>query len=145
MEVSLLSIFSGLYGITNEQVRAQGLGNIRKFNKLTANTEKNYGQTAFSGEHKPNPSILTKILRYDNKDYYEQTTKPLLQQNFEVKKQQKIFDTVQQIEKHEIDLKDPFTLLDIFCKALNGKYENILEIVAQDLLKVIKVVPCKNG
>ncbi|KAA6359447.1 MAG: hypothetical protein EZS28_045026, partial [Streblomastix strix] len=42
MEVSLLSVFSGIYGITNEQIRAEGTGNIRKFNKLTANADKNY-------------------------------------------------------------------------------------------------------
>ncbi|KAA6379374.1 MAG: hypothetical protein EZS28_025099 [Streblomastix strix] len=48
MEVSLLSAFSGIYGITNEQKRVQGLGNICKFNKLTANAEKNYGKAAFS-------------------------------------------------------------------------------------------------
>ncbi|KAA6375915.1 MAG: hypothetical protein EZS28_028558, partial [Streblomastix strix] len=105
----------------------------------------NYGQTAFNGERKPNPWILTKILKYYNKDYYEQTIKPLLKQNYEVKKQQKISDTVQQIENHEIDLKDPFTLIDVSCKSLNGKYENKLELVAQDLLRIIKVIPCQNG
>ncbi|KAA6332142.1 MAG: hypothetical protein EZS28_053313, partial [Streblomastix strix] len=139
MEVSLLSIFSGLFGITNEQIRAEGMKNIREYNKLSANAEKNYGEASFNGERKPNPWILTKILRYHNKDYYESTIKPLLKQNYEVKKQQKISDTVQQIEKHEIDLKDPFTLIDVSSKALNGKYENKLELVAQDLLKVIKV------
>ncbi|KAA6396005.1 MAG: hypothetical protein EZS28_008463, partial [Streblomastix strix] len=116
MEVSLLSVFSGIYGIINEQIRAEGLGNIRKFNKLTANAEKNYGQAAFIGERKPNPWILTKILRYYNKDYYEQIIKPLLKLNYEVKKQQKISDTVQQIEVHEIDLKDTFTLIDVSSK-----------------------------
>ncbi|KAA6354317.1 MAG: hypothetical protein EZS28_050156, partial [Streblomastix strix] len=113
--------------------------------ELTANAEKNYGEASFSGERKPNPWILTKILRYHNNDYYGQTIKPLLKQNYEVKKQQKISDTVQQIEKHEIDLKDPLTVIDVSSKALNGKYENKLELVAQDLLKVIKVVSCQNG
>ncbi|KAA6351661.1 MAG: hypothetical protein EZS28_051834, partial [Streblomastix strix] len=145
MEVSLLSVFSGLYGITNEQIRAEGMRNIRQYNKLTPNAEKNYGQASFNGERKPNPWILTKILRYHNKDYYEQIFKPLLKQNYEVKKQQKISDTVQQIENHEIDLKDPFTLIDVSSKALNGKYENKLELVAQDLLRIIKVIPCQNG
>ncbi|KAA6394538.1 MAG: hypothetical protein EZS28_009935 [Streblomastix strix] len=145
MEVSLLSVFSGLYGITNEQIRAQGMDNIRKFNKLTANAEKNYGQAAFNGERKPNPWILTKILRYHNKDYYEQTIKSLLKQNYEMKNQQILSDTVQQIGKHEIYLKDEFTLIDVSSKALNGKYENKLELVAQDLLNVIKVVSCQNG
>ncbi|KAA6368121.1 MAG: hypothetical protein EZS28_036352 [Streblomastix strix] len=128
-EVSLLSVFSGLYGITNEQIIAEGMKNIRQFNKLTVNAEKNYGEASFNGECKPNPWILTKILRYHNKDYYQQTIKPLLKQNYE----------------HEIDLKDPFTLIDVSSKVLNGKYENKLEFVAQDLLKVIKVVPCQNG
>ncbi|KAA6390720.1 MAG: hypothetical protein EZS28_013752 [Streblomastix strix] len=86
MEVSLLSVFSGLYGITNEQIRAEGIKNIRQYNKLTANAEKNYGEASFSGERKPNPWILTKILRYHNKDYYGQKIKPLLKQNYEVKK-----------------------------------------------------------
>ncbi|KAA6403772.1 MAG: hypothetical protein EZS28_000710 [Streblomastix strix] len=62
MEVSLLSIFSGIYGITNEQIIAQGLSNIRNFNKLTENAEKNYVQAAFSGERKPNLWIITKII-----------------------------------------------------------------------------------
>ncbi|KAA6360967.1 MAG: hypothetical protein EZS28_043506 [Streblomastix strix] len=44
MEVFLLSIFCGLYGISNESIRAEGIGNIRKFNKLSANADKNYGQ-----------------------------------------------------------------------------------------------------
>ncbi|KAA6373628.1 MAG: hypothetical protein EZS28_030846 [Streblomastix strix] len=145
MEVSLLSVFSGLYGITNEKIRAEEIANIRQYNKLTANAEKNYRQAAFNGERKPNPCILTKVLRYHNKDYYEQSIKPLLKKYYEVKKQQKISDTVQQIEKHEIDLKDPFTLIDVSSKVLNGKFENKLELVAQDLLKVIKVVLCQNG
>ncbi|KAA6404461.1 MAG: hypothetical protein EZS28_000012 [Streblomastix strix] len=145
MEVSILSVFSGIYGITNEKIRAEGMKNIRQFIKLTPNAEKNYGEASFSGERKPNPWILTKILRHHNKDYYEQTIKPLLKQNYEVKKQQKISDTVQQIEKHEIDLKDQFTLIDVSSKALNGKYENKLELVAQDLLRIIKVIPCQNG
>ncbi|KAA6404449.1 MAG: hypothetical protein EZS28_000035 [Streblomastix strix] len=50
MEVSLLSVFSGIYGISNEQIRIEGINNIRKFNKLSANAEKNYGQAAFNGE-----------------------------------------------------------------------------------------------
>ncbi|KAA6368817.1 MAG: hypothetical protein EZS28_035656 [Streblomastix strix] len=86
MEVSLLSVSSGIFGITNEQIRAEGMKNIRQYNKLTANAEKNYGEASFSGERKRNPCILTKILRYHNKDYYEQTIKPLLKQNYEVKK-----------------------------------------------------------
>ncbi|KAA6399042.1 MAG: hypothetical protein EZS28_005433 [Streblomastix strix] len=96
------------------------LGNIRKFNKLTLNAEKNYGQASFNGERKPNPWILTKILRFHNKDYYEQTIKPLLKQNYEVKKQQKISDRVQQIENHEIDLKDPFILIDLYLAKTDG-------------------------
>ncbi|KAA6378284.1 MAG: hypothetical protein EZS28_026188 [Streblomastix strix] len=55
MKGSLLSIFCGLYGITNELIRAQGLGNICKFNKQTANADKNYGQALSNGEHKLNP------------------------------------------------------------------------------------------
>ncbi|KAA6389502.1 MAG: hypothetical protein EZS28_014971 [Streblomastix strix] len=63
MEVSLLSIFCGLYGIANESIRAEGMKNIRQFNKLNANADKNYGQTQSNGERKPNRWILTKILR----------------------------------------------------------------------------------
>ncbi|KAA6404433.1 MAG: hypothetical protein EZS28_000054 [Streblomastix strix] len=138
MEVSLLSIFNGLYRITNETIRTEGIGNIRKFNKLSANADKNYGQASSNGEYKPNPWILTKILRYHKKDYYEQIIKPLLKKNYEVKKQSKIVDTVKQIEKHEIDLKDVFTLTDLSSKALNGQFQNQLELVAEDLLKIIK-------
>ncbi|KAA6394713.1 MAG: hypothetical protein EZS28_009761 [Streblomastix strix] len=54
MEVSLLSLFSGISGIVNEQVRAQRLENIRKFNIITPNAEKNYDQAFCQGEHKPN-------------------------------------------------------------------------------------------
>ncbi|KAA6401838.1 MAG: hypothetical protein EZS28_002631 [Streblomastix strix] len=67
----------------------EGMKNIRKFNKLSANADKNYGQAASNGERKPNPWILTKILRYHNKDYYEQTIKPLLKKNYEVKNYRK--------------------------------------------------------
>ncbi|KAA6364999.1 MAG: hypothetical protein EZS28_039474 [Streblomastix strix] len=98
-----------------------------------------------NGQRKPNPWILIKILRYHNNDYYEQVIKPLLKKNYEAKKQQQITVTVNQIDKNEIDLKDQFTLLDVSSNALNGKYNNKLELVAQDLLKVIKVVPCLNG
>ncbi|KAA6392470.1 MAG: hypothetical protein EZS28_012002 [Streblomastix strix] len=85
VEVSLLRIFCGLYGITNESIRAEGIGNIRKFNKLTVNADKNYGQASSNGDRKPNPWILTKILRYHNNDYYEQIIKPLLKKNYEAK------------------------------------------------------------
>ncbi|KAA6398560.1 MAG: hypothetical protein EZS28_005908 [Streblomastix strix] len=145
MKGSLLSIFCGLYGITNESIRTEGMKNIRQFNKQTANADKNYGQASSNGEHKRNPWILTKILRYHNKDYYEQKIKPLLKKNYEVKKQSKIVDMVKQIEKHEIDLKDVFTLTDVSSKALNGQCQNQLELVAEDLFKIIKVVPCQNG
>ncbi|KAA6374380.1 MAG: hypothetical protein EZS28_030092, partial [Streblomastix strix] len=62
MEVSLLSIFCGLYGISNESIRAEGMKNIRQFNKLSVNADKNYGQASSNGERKPNSWILTKIL-----------------------------------------------------------------------------------
>ncbi|KAA6357362.1 MAG: hypothetical protein EZS28_047111, partial [Streblomastix strix] len=139
MEVSLLSIFCGLYGIANEQIRAEGIGNIRKFNKLTVNADKNYGQASSNGERKPNPWILTKILRYYNKEYYEQIIKLLLKKNYDLKKQQKITNVLKSIDKYEIDLKDPFTLKDILDKASNGEYANQIELVAQDLQKILKV------
>ncbi|KAA6385242.1 MAG: hypothetical protein EZS28_019232, partial [Streblomastix strix] len=132
MEVSLLSVFSGLYDIINELSRAEGMNNIRQFNKLTVNADMNYGQAQSNGERKPNPWILTKILRHHNKDYYEQTIKPLLKKNYKVKKQSKIVDTVKQIEKHEIDLKDVFTLTDVSSKALNEQYQNQLKSVTED-------------
>ncbi|KAA6380554.1 MAG: hypothetical protein EZS28_023919 [Streblomastix strix] len=61
IEVSLLSIFSGLYGITNESIRAEGMKNIRQFNKLTANAKKNYGQAASSGESGYSTKNVTEI------------------------------------------------------------------------------------
>ncbi|KAA6363246.1 MAG: hypothetical protein EZS28_041227, partial [Streblomastix strix] len=145
MEVSLLSVFCGLYGITNESIRAEGMKNIRQFNKLSANADKNYGQASSNGERKPNPWILTKILRYRNRDYYEQIIKPLLKKNYDLKKQQKITNVLKSIEKYEIDLKDPFTLKDILDKASNGEYANQIELVAQDLQKILKIAPCQNG
>ncbi|KAA6378621.1 MAG: hypothetical protein EZS28_025853 [Streblomastix strix] len=51
LEVTLLSILSGIYGITNLSIRAEGMRNIRQYNMLTANAETNYGQAASSGEH----------------------------------------------------------------------------------------------
>ncbi|KAA6397880.1 MAG: hypothetical protein EZS28_006593 [Streblomastix strix] len=66
MEISLLCKFCGLYGISNEQISAVGLGNIRKFNKQTINIDKNYGQASSNSERKLNPWILTKTLRYHN-------------------------------------------------------------------------------
>ncbi|KAA6310654.1 MAG: hypothetical protein EZS28_056276, partial [Streblomastix strix] len=132
MEVSLLNEFCGLYGITNESIRSERMNNIRKFNKLSANSDKNYGQAQSNGERKSNPWILTKILRYHNKDYYEQIIKPLLKKNYDLKKQLKIANVLKSIEKYEIDLKDPFTLKDILDKASNGEYANQIELVAQD-------------
>ncbi|KAA6379474.1 MAG: hypothetical protein EZS28_024998 [Streblomastix strix] len=102
MEVSLLSIFCGLYGITNESIRAEGMKNLRQFNKLSPNADKNYGQASLNGERKPNPWILTKILRYHNKDYYEQIIKPLLKKNYEVTKQSKIVDTVNKLRSMKL-------------------------------------------
>ncbi|KAA6354684.1 MAG: hypothetical protein EZS28_049789, partial [Streblomastix strix] len=40
-----------------------GLGNIHKFSKPSPSADKNYGQASSNGERKPNPLILTKILR----------------------------------------------------------------------------------
>ncbi|KAA6389342.1 MAG: hypothetical protein EZS28_015131 [Streblomastix strix] len=113
MEISLLATLCGLFGIAIESIRIEEMKNIRQFNKLIANVDKNYGQAQSNGERKPNPWILTKILRYYNKDYYEQIIKPLLKKNYEVKKQSKIVHMVKQVEKHEIYLKDVFTLTDL--------------------------------
>ncbi|KAA6377070.1 MAG: hypothetical protein EZS28_027403 [Streblomastix strix] len=136
MEISLLSVFSGLYGITNEQIRAEGLGNIRQFNILSANTEKNYGQAASSGERKPNPWILTKILKYHNKDYYEQIIKPLLKKNYDTKRKEKQILINQTSIQNKIDLTDQFTLLDMQEKEANGEYENEEQIV-MDLTRLL--------
>ncbi|KAA6358713.1 MAG: hypothetical protein EZS28_045760, partial [Streblomastix strix] len=136
MEVSLLSIFSGLYGISNEQIRLQGISNIRQFNKLSANAEKNYGQAASAGERKPNPWILTKILRYHNKDYYEQIIKPLLKKNYEAKKKEKQILINQTLIPNKIDLTDDFTLLQLQEKAANGEYENEEQVI-MDLTRLL--------
>ncbi|KAA6375603.1 MAG: hypothetical protein EZS28_028869 [Streblomastix strix] len=136
MEVSLLSIFCGLYGISNEIIRAHGIGNIRKFNKLSANADKNYGQASSNGERKPNPWILTKILRYYNKEYYEQIIKPLLKKNQEAKKKEKQILINQTLIPNKIDLTDDFTLFDMQEKAANGEYENEEQIV-MDLTRLL--------
>ncbi|KAA6371703.1 MAG: hypothetical protein EZS28_032770 [Streblomastix strix] len=86
---SLLCVFSGIYGIANEQIRGQGLENVRKFNTLIPNAEKNYEQALGQGVRNPNAWILTKILKFRNKDYYEQTIKPLFKKNYEAKKLEK--------------------------------------------------------
>ncbi|KAA6384188.1 MAG: hypothetical protein EZS28_020287 [Streblomastix strix] len=49
---------------------------------------------------------------------------------YEAKKQQKIEIVVKSIEKNEIDLIDPFTLIDVSSKALNGKYQKKLKLQA---------------
>ncbi|KAA6384833.1 MAG: hypothetical protein EZS28_019640 [Streblomastix strix] len=136
MEVSLLSIFSGLYGITNESIRIEGINNIRKFNKLTANADKNYGQAASNGERKPNPWILIKILRYHNKDYYETIIQPLLKKNYEQKLKEKQILISQTLIPNKIDLSDDFTLLHIQKKAANEEYQNEEQIVL-DLTRII--------
>ncbi|KAA6356422.1 MAG: hypothetical protein EZS28_048051, partial [Streblomastix strix] len=136
MEVSLLSIFCGLYGITNESIRAEGIENIRKFNKLSANADKNYGQASSNGERKPNPWILTKILRYHNKNYYEQIIRPLLKKNYEAKKKEKQKLINQMLVPNKIDLTDDFTLLDMQEKAANEEYENEKQIV-MDLTRLL--------
>ncbi|KAA6360687.1 MAG: hypothetical protein EZS28_043787 [Streblomastix strix] len=126
MEVSLLSIFCGLYGISNESIRAEGLGNICKFNKLSANADKNYGQASSNGERKPNPWILTKILRYHNKDYYEQIIKPLLKKNYDAKKKEKQILINQTLIPNKIDLQDGFTLLENSSVAILVSDKNIM-------------------
>ncbi|KAA6362431.1 MAG: hypothetical protein EZS28_042042, partial [Streblomastix strix] len=136
MEVSLLSVFSGIYGIANEQIRGQGLENVRKFNTLTPNAEKNYSQALGQGERKPNAWILTKILKYHNKEYYEQTIKPLLKKNYEAKKLVKQIHINQTLKPNKIDLSDDFTLLHIQKKAANGEYENEEQII-MDLTRII--------
>ncbi|KAA6381615.1 MAG: hypothetical protein EZS28_022858 [Streblomastix strix] len=136
MDGSLLSIFCGLNGINNETIRADGLGNIRKFNKLSANADKNYGQASSNGERKPNPWILTKILRYHNQDYYEQIIKPLLKKNYEAKKMEKQILINQTLIQNKIDLTDDFTLLDMQENAANGEYENEEQIV-MDLTRLL--------
>ncbi|KAA6391784.1 MAG: hypothetical protein EZS28_012690 [Streblomastix strix] len=136
MEVSLLSIFCGFYEVNNESIRAEGINNIRKFNKLSANAEKNYGKAASNGEHKPNPWILTKILRYHNKDYYDQIIKLLLKKNYEAKRKEKQILINQSLIPNKIDLTDDFTLLDMQEKAANGEYENEEQIV-MDLTRLL--------
>ncbi|KAA6396707.1 MAG: hypothetical protein EZS28_007767 [Streblomastix strix] len=136
MDVSLLSIFRGLYGISNEYIKAQGIGNIRKFNKLSAQADKNYGQASSNGENKPNPWILTKILKYHNKCYNEQIIKSLLKKNYEVKKKEKQILINWTLIPNQIDLQDGFTLLDMQEKAANGDYENEEQIV-MDLTRLL--------
>ncbi|KAA6402065.1 MAG: hypothetical protein EZS28_002413 [Streblomastix strix] len=136
MEVSLLSIFCGFYGTSNETISAEGIGNIRKFNKLSANADKNYGQASSNGERKPNPWILTKILRYHNKDHYEQIIKPLLKKNYEGKKKEKQIQINQTLILNKIDLTDDFTQLDMQEKAANGEYEKEEQIV-MDLTRIL--------
>ncbi|KAA6404134.1 MAG: hypothetical protein EZS28_000337 [Streblomastix strix] len=137
MEVSLLSFFCGIYGITNEQIRAQGLQNICKFNTLTPNAEKNYGQALSQGERKPNAWILTKIFKYHNKEYYEQTIKPLLKKNYVAKKLEKQIHINQTLTPNKIDLSDDFKLLNMQEKAANGEYENEEQFV-MDLTRLLK-------
>ncbi|KAA6362048.1 MAG: hypothetical protein EZS28_042425, partial [Streblomastix strix] len=136
MEVSLLSTFCGLYGISNESIRAEGINNIRQFNKLSANADKDYGQAASNGERKPNLRIFTKILKYRNKEYYELIIKPQLKKNYEVKMKEKQILINQTLVPNKNDLTDNFTLFHIQLKAANGEYENEEQIV-MDLTEII--------
>ncbi|KAA6385123.1 MAG: hypothetical protein EZS28_019349 [Streblomastix strix] len=135
-EVSLLSLFCGLYGITNETIRSQGINNIRQFNKLTQNADSNYSQTMLNGQRKPNPWILIKILRYHNSDYYEKVIKPLLKKKYETKIKEKQIVINQTLIPNKIDLTNDFTLIHIQKKAAQGEYENEEQIV-MDLTKII--------
>ncbi|KAA6396494.1 MAG: hypothetical protein EZS28_007980 [Streblomastix strix] len=136
MEVSLLNIFCGLYGINNETIRGEGMKNIRQFNKLSPNADKNYGQASSNGARKPNLWILTKILRYHNKDYYEQIIKLLLKNNYEAKMKGKKILIDYTLIPIKIDLTDDFTLLDMQEKAANGEYENE-ELLIIDLTSLL--------
>ncbi|KAA6400162.1 MAG: hypothetical protein EZS28_004310 [Streblomastix strix] len=129
MEVSLQSKFSGIYGISSEQIRAEGIKKIVQFNKLTVNADKNYGQAQSNGERKQNPWILTKTLRYYNKDKYEQTSQPLKKQNYEVKMKDKQIIINQTLIFNKIYLTDDFTLLDMQEKAANGEQQIEKQIV----------------
>ncbi|KAA6396539.1 MAG: hypothetical protein EZS28_007936 [Streblomastix strix] len=136
IEVSLLSLFLGIYGIANEQIRVQRLENVRKFNTLTPNPEKNYSQALSQGERNPNAWILTKIFKYNNKEYYEQSIKPLLKKNYEAKKIEKQIYINQTQITNKIDSSDDFTLLHIHKIAASGEYENE-EQIGMDLTRLI--------
>ncbi|KAA6400528.1 MAG: hypothetical protein EZS28_003950 [Streblomastix strix] len=136
MEVSLLNIFCGLYGFRNESIRAEGIGNIRKFNKLSANADKNHGQASSNGERKPNPWIISKILRYHNKEYYQQMIRPLLKKNYEAKRKEKQIIINQTLIHNKIDLQDGFILFDMQEKTANGEQENEEQIV-MDLTRLL--------
>ncbi|KAA6382391.1 MAG: hypothetical protein EZS28_022082 [Streblomastix strix] len=135
-EVSLLHLFTGLHGITNEQIRNEGISNIRQFNKLTANADTNYEQAKLKGLRKPNPYILVKVLRYHNKEYYDKIIKPILKKNYDEKRRLKQLQINQTLVPNKIDLNDDFTLLHIQKKAASGQYENEEQIVL-DLTKII--------
>ncbi|KAA6370542.1 MAG: hypothetical protein EZS28_033931 [Streblomastix strix] len=135
-EYRYFNVFSGIYGIANEQIKGQGLENVRKFNTLTPNAEKNYGQALSQGERKPNAQILTKVLKYHNKEYYKQTIQPLLKRNYEARKLEKQVHINQTLILNKIDLSDDFTLLLIQKKAASGEYENEEQIV-MDLTRII--------
>ncbi|KAA6361691.1 MAG: hypothetical protein EZS28_042782 [Streblomastix strix] len=105
-------------------------------NPLISNAEKNYSQALCQGERKPNVWILTKILKYHNKEYYEQTIKPLLKKNYEAKKLEKQIHINQILIPNKIDLSDDFTLLNMQEKAANGEYENEEQIV-MDLARLL--------
>ncbi|KAA6382292.1 MAG: hypothetical protein EZS28_022183, partial [Streblomastix strix] len=126
-EISLLPLFMGLNGLQHlgEQYKEASYSAVQMNNNLTAKASEHWN---------------------DRKaHYYDQTLKPLIIKTYESKKQQKIETVVKSIEKNEIDLIDPFTLKDISSKTLNGKYKNKLELVAQDLQKIIRMIPCQNG
>ncbi|KAA6359371.1 MAG: hypothetical protein EZS28_045102, partial [Streblomastix strix] len=146
-EISLLPLFMGLNGLQHlgQQYKETAYSTVQMNNNLSVKASQHWGERKGRYSNKANAWILTKIIKLHNKDYYESTLKPLIIKTYEAKKQEKIETVVKSIEKNEIDLIDPFTLKDVSSKALNGKYQNKLELVAQDLLKIIRIVPCQNG
>ncbi|KAA6383794.1 MAG: hypothetical protein EZS28_020680 [Streblomastix strix] len=146
-EITLLPLFMGLNGLqqVSAQYKEEAYSQVYSNNTLTAKAQDNWSDRKRRYTDKANPWILTKIIKLHNNKYYESTLKPLIIQEQEAKRQLKIEAAVSLIERNEINLLDPFTLKDLSQKALTGKYHNKLELVAQDLLKVMRIVPCPNG
>ncbi|KAA6395906.1 MAG: hypothetical protein EZS28_008566 [Streblomastix strix] len=146
-EISLLSLFMGLNGLQHlgEQYKEAPYSEVQINNNLTAKASEHWNDRKGRYSNKANTWILTKIIKLLNKDYYESTLKPLIIKLYESKKQLKIKTVVNSTEKNEIDLIDLFTLKDVSSKALNGNYQNKLELIAQDLLKIIRIISCQNS
>ncbi|KAA6378810.1 MAG: hypothetical protein EZS28_025663, partial [Streblomastix strix] len=131
MEVSLLSIFSGIYGIVNEQRRSQGLYNIDLSDDFTL---LNIQEKAANGEYENEEQIvmdLTRLLVYYEgetediyviKGYNANCVTQVLHHKLEGKEYKQLEKINMNFKKKKIDEKTSETKESIPAKPLTAKH-----------------------